>query len=131
MFNFERLSNIIFIYLNYPLFYFFFPFFGCCPPFCFFLGATTALLIHLSSSLKKALIILCLTASALSTPPYFLDTVLTLLGAFFHWHLFNLFIPLSWTPVSPQTIGFLTFAIFWKVNLPPGVLILFNLFDLV
>lgn len=36
---------------------------------------------------------------------------------------------LSSIPVSPQTIGFLTFAIFWKVNLPPGVLILFNLFD--
>ena len=101
-----------------------------CPPLFFgFLGAITALLIHLSSSLKKALIILCLTASALRTPPYVLDTVLTLLGAFLHWHLFNLFIPLSSTPVSPQTIGFLTLAIFWKVNLPPGVLILFNLFD--
>ena len=41
--------------------------------------------------------------------------------------MFNLFIPLSSTPVSPQTIGFLTLAIFWKVSLPPGVLMLFAL----
>ncbi len=79
-------------------FYFFFPLVAF---FADFLWEAFCL-ITFNSSLKKLLKTLCLTASALSVPPYALVTVLLLLGRFLNTDLVTVGIPWSGNLVSPH-----------------------------